>query len=351
MADSTGPQTPIAFVGAGFMGQVAHLRSFTQIPDCQVVALAECRPRLRELVASRYHIPRTYETHRELLQDDRVEAVVAILPHTLNDQVACDLLRAGKHVLVEKPMAASLAAAERMAAAADAAGVQVMIGYMKRYDAGVLLARQIIEELRESDELGQMTFVRAHCFGGDWVCKVDPPITTDEPRPEVSPTPLPDWLPQEQHQAFNQFNNVYCHNINLLRFLLDDPLTLQSVSLKPRATLVAFDAGGATVSLEAGSLARNVWDEETKVYFERGWVELRTPSPLLRGVPAQVEVYRGGDAHEVRRPMAEWSWAFRRQAEHFLECVREGSAPRSSGRDSLRDMQIVEDVFRHNSPA
>ena len=342
------PPTSIAFVGAGFMGQVAHLRNFVRIPDCRVVALAERRPKLRALVAEHYHIPRTCETHQELLADDEVEAVVAILPHTLNDQVACDLLRAGKHVLLEKPMAASLAAAERMAAAAEQAGVQLMIGYMKRYDAGVELARQIIDQLRESDELGQMTFVRAHCFGGDWMCNVEPPITTDEPREGALPTPLPEWLPEDQHQAFNQFNNVYCHNINLLRFLLDDPLAIESVSLKPRAKLVALDAGGVTVSLEAASLRRNVWDEETKVYFERGWVELITPSPLLRNVPARVEVYRGGDTHEVREPMAEWSWAFKRQADHFVECVRGRTEPRSSGRDSLRDLQIVEEVFRRH---
>lgn len=342
------PEIKIGFVGAGFMGQVAHLRSFTQIPGCQVVALAECRPRLRELVAEHYHIARTYETHRDLLQDEEVEAVVAILPHVLNDQVACDLLRRGKHVLVEKPMAASLAAAERMADAADAAGVQLMIGYMKRQDAGVLLAKEIIDELRASGELGQMTLVRAHCFGGDWVCNVDPPITTDEPRPTQAPTPLPDWLPEQQHRGFNQFNNVYCHNINLVRFLLDDPLALESVSLTRPGKVVVFDASGVTVSLEVGALRRNVWDEETKVYFERGWVELRTPSPLLRNVPARVEVYRGGDAHELRRPMAEWSWAFKRQAEHFLECVRDGRQPRSSGRDSLRDLQIVEEIFRRH---
>ena len=136
------PPINIAFVGAGFMGQVAHLRNFVQIPGCKVVALAERRPHLRSLVAQHYHIPRSHETHRELLEDDEVEAVVAILPHAVNDQVACELLRAGKHLLVEKPMAASLAAAERMVADAEAAGVQLMVGYMKRYDAGVLLAKQ-----------------------------------------------------------------------------------------------------------------------------------------------------------------------------------------------------------------
>ncbi|MFQ6096946.1 MAG: Gfo/Idh/MocA family protein, partial [Armatimonadota bacterium] len=121
----------VGFVGAGFMGQVAHIRNYVGLSGCEIVALAERRRLLREQVAGRYDIPRTYESHEQLAADEDVEGVVAVLPHALNDQVACDLLEAGKHVLTEKPMASSLAAASRMVEAADAAGKRLMIGYMK----------------------------------------------------------------------------------------------------------------------------------------------------------------------------------------------------------------------------
>jgi predicted dehydrogenase len=336
----------VGFAGAGFMGQVAHLRNYVGLPGCEIVALAERRPKLRGQVAQRYGIPKTYESHEQLAADDEVEAVVAILPHALNDQVACDLLAAGKHVLTEKPMAASLAAGKRMANAAEASGKRLMIGYMKRYDAGVELAKTLIDGFRETGELGETTFVRSHCFGGDWICNIDPPIRTDESYPAWTPTPLPEWVPKDLRTPFDQFNNVYCHNLNLLRYLLDDPLEVESVSLSRPGRVVVFNAGGTTVSLEAGGISRNVWDEETKLYFRDGWVEILTPSPLAHNIPAKVQVYRAGKVQELREPMAPWTWAFRRQAEHFVQCVNEGLEPRSSGRDSLRDLELLEGIFR-----
>ena len=86
-------------VGCGMMGQFAHLRNYLSIPECEVVALAELRPRLRQLAAERYGIARTYVSHRELLEDPDVEAVCAVLPAHLTGPVGIDVLAAGKHLV------------------------------------------------------------------------------------------------------------------------------------------------------------------------------------------------------------------------------------------------------------
>src|SRR5581483_9533045 len=59
----------VGMIGAGFIGQLAHLMNLVEVEECRVVALAEFRPELRRRVAARYDIPRTYPTHQELLQD------------------------------------------------------------------------------------------------------------------------------------------------------------------------------------------------------------------------------------------------------------------------------------------
>ena len=85
-------------IGAGFIGQLAHLMNFNQLTSCQVVALAELRPELRRLTCQQYRIARGYETHQELIQNPEVEAVIVVTPRAQTGPVVLDCLKAGKHV-------------------------------------------------------------------------------------------------------------------------------------------------------------------------------------------------------------------------------------------------------------
>ena len=339
----------LGFVGCGFMGQLAHLVNFLESDKCEVVALAELREKLGRKVAERYRIPKLYKSHRELAQDKDIEAVVEITSDGLHAPIAIDLMNAGKHVFTEKPMATCLTDARRMVEAAEKNNVKLMVGYMKRFDPGVQKAKELVDEFRSSGELGEITFVRAHCFGGDWVCNIGKPISTEESGPET-PTPLPEWLPKEMERSFVGYNNVYCHNINLLRFLLGDIKGVKYAELGGKTwrsgRIVILDFGDFISSLETGSISANFWDEEIKIYFEDGWMEILTPPPLLRNVPARVEVYKAGRTQEVIHPYSPWDWSFRRASEHFLDCILEDREPISSGKDSLEDIRIMEEIFK-----
>ncbi len=107
------------------------------------MALAEYRPELRRKVATRYEIPRTYATHEELLDDPAVEAVVVVTPRAYTAPVTLDCLEAGKHVLTEKPMAGTVEQAKRLVVAAQTRNLRYAVGYMKRYDEGVQLAKKL----------------------------------------------------------------------------------------------------------------------------------------------------------------------------------------------------------------
>ena len=154
----------LGFVGCGYMGQLAHLVNFVALDGCEVMTLAEARPQLRELVAHKHHIERTVDSHLALAEADDIDAVVAITHESLNERIVCDLLAAGKSVMTEKPMTTSVESARRMVDAA-VGGAMHMVGYMKRCDDGVRLARRMIEGFLQSGELGEMTFARAHSRG------------------------------------------------------------------------------------------------------------------------------------------------------------------------------------------
>ena len=335
----------IGFVGAGFMGQLVHLPNFTEMADCEVVALADRRSGLARRVADRFGIPRTCATHEEICADPTINAVVQITSDDAHAPVSIDALNAGKHVYVEKPMATNLSDARRMVEAAERNGRQLQIGYMKRFDTGVEMACAIIDELRSTGELGAITYARGHCFAGDWVCNAGTAITTDETYPDIESRP-PEWLEQERIGDIYSINNLYCHNINLLRFLLGEVRELRFATLDGPTKLMVFTMDGYDAVLELGRLSANFWDEGVKVYFEDGWVEISTPPPLLKNVPARVSVYRAGDIQQHAQPQAPRDWAFRRANAHFVSCIRSGAPVRSSGADSIRDQELLEEAFR-----
>lgn len=335
----------IGFVGAGYMGQLAHLANFVQLDGCKVVALAERRPRLARLVADHYRIPRVCASHEELCANPDIDAIVEITSDDMHAPVAIDAMNAGKHVYLEKPMATNLADAKVMVEAEARNGVKLVIGYMKRYDSGIELAKRLIDGFRASNELGAITHMRAHCFGGDWVCNIGKHLTTDEMYPAVDRRPPPGFSEQEIRD-FYFINNVYCHDINLIRHLVGEVQSVKYADLAGSTKLMVFGMNGFDVSLEVGRLAANFWDEEFKIYFENGWVEIHTPPPLLRNTPARVDVYKGGSTHEHSQPQATWDWAFRRADEHFVNCILNDERPRSTGADSIRDLELFDEIFR-----
>ena len=335
----------IGFVGAGFMGQLAHLVNFTDISNCEVVALADYRIDLASRVADRYSIPKFCASHEELCADSSIDAIVHITSDDAHAPISIDSLNSGKHVYTEKPMATNLTDARRMVETAESRNRQLMIGYMKRFDPGIELARSILDELRMTNELGLITHVRGYCFKGDWVCSVGRAETTNESYPEIE-SRVPQWLPRNQIQEFYQFNNVYCHNINLARYLLGEVGALKFANLDSPTKLMVLNMDGYDVILELGSVTANFWEEGFKVYFEDGWVEVQSPPPLLRNVPAKVSVYKAGSIQQHIQPQSDWGGAFRRAAEHFIESIQTGNPVNPSGSNSIRDLEIVEEVFR-----
>ena len=101
--------------------------------------------------------------------------------------------------------------------------------------------------------------------------------------------------------------------------------------------------------METGSSTNRGWDEITEIHFAHGHLTIKTPPALLKNVPAQVELYKGGDVHEVHTPLCDWSWAFRRQAEAFVKNILEDRESISSGIDSLEELRFIEELWRKES--
>ncbi|MEW6753650.1 MAG: Gfo/Idh/MocA family oxidoreductase [Candidatus Latescibacterota bacterium] len=344
----------LGYVGCGYMAQKVHLPNFAGLPGCRVVALAEVRRQLGARVQQRFGIERLYGHHLEMAGDPQIDAFAVSAAFAVQGEIARDLLRTGRPVFVEKPMAVSVAQARGVLEAARTPGARLMVAYMKRYDAGNELVHRTVADLRASGDLGAITYVRGHDFGGEWVCGLDTPLDeSDEPvLQETRPATRPDWLPEEQLGPYVSYLQRYVHNVNLVRYFLDagERVRVRAVDLNAdaRTGIVVLEVDGVRTVLETGRLRHHRWDEHTQIYFQDGWVHTWAPPLLLRNQPAEVEIYRGGVTHAYTRPIPGdgWSWSYRREAEHFIHGVRSGEAFRCSGEDALVDVRVFEEIYR-----
>src|SRR5258706_15974669 len=95
----------IGMIGAGMIGQLAHLSNYVRTPGCRVTALAELRPDLGKAAMDTFGVPKMYGSHREMLAANEIDATVVVTRRPATGPVVLDVLNAGKHVLSEKPMA------------------------------------------------------------------------------------------------------------------------------------------------------------------------------------------------------------------------------------------------------
>ena len=364
--EETSMNKPIrmAYVGCGFVAQRIHIPNLSMLPGCDLLALAEVREDLGKRVAARYGIPKVYRSHEEVALDPDIDAVGVSAPYTLQGRIAEDLLKGGKHVFMEKPMAVSVGRAESIVRAAGQGKARLMVGYMKRYDSGNVLLKKHIDAWSQTGEAGKILFARNHGFGGNWIYGQDPnvPFETSDIDPPAAPNECPDWLPDNWHGPYLGYLQQWTHNLNLLRFFLGDSggmTKVVSVDLNDDGMtgIVVLKIRGVRAVVESAYTKFHGWEEHTQIYFEGGWLRTKAPPLMQKEEPATVEIYRSatnlgagqGAGQGAPRQMEEFSapgWAYREEAKHFLEALSEGTPFRSSGEDTLHDVQLYEDIYK-----
>ena len=139
MTDSPAQELRIGLIGAGRIAQVAHLPALSKVHQIHLVAICDSSPRLAHAVANDYGVEGFTDVEDFLAQD--IDAVVIAAPDRLHPVLAGQALHAGKHVLVEKPLAGNSSDAEALAQMAEASGLKLQVGAMKRHDPGIAFAR------------------------------------------------------------------------------------------------------------------------------------------------------------------------------------------------------------------
>ncbi len=134
----------VGIIGLGGIAR-SHCDAIAALDNVEVVAVADLFEAKRSAYMEKYKIPRGYATHTELLADDEIDAVAIVLGHQLHHRLTVDACNAGKHVLVEKPMAISLEQCDDMIEAAAANHVKLMVGHTQHFYGTSLKAKAILD--------------------------------------------------------------------------------------------------------------------------------------------------------------------------------------------------------------
>lgn len=147
----------VGLIGAGTIAQSAHLPAMRRLrAELELVAVADIRPEVAERTARRYGAADWYSDYRQILARDDIDLVDICTPEFLHAEQVVAAAEAGKHVLCEKPIAATLDEADAMIAAARAAGTLLMIGHSRRFTPRYQLIRRAIDR----GDIGEVRLVR-----------------------------------------------------------------------------------------------------------------------------------------------------------------------------------------------
>ncbi|HJN66008.1 MAG: Gfo/Idh/MocA family oxidoreductase [Pirellulaceae bacterium] len=320
----------IGVVGCGFVGRGAHVPAFSAIEGANLVAVADPdRSRLSK-VKKKHDLESAYEDFAELIEDPNVHAVVVSVPTPLHTRVAMAAIEAGKHVLCEMPLAATLDEVDTMIAAAKSQGVILMPGLNFRFTPTFTKMKEMIDrgEIGRPVSAQYREFIPAADLAGQW--------------------PTGAWV-WDLEQSGGPLFTLAVWSIDLLRWMFDTEIAeihaeTKYTKLEKHGGSLGYDSSvcarlesGLVSSLQySGSVARSASACSLEVLGDS--TSLITTSDndlvtLLGDDPIKTE-------WNVKQPGA-GMWGHLQQDEHFVQCIREGCTPITSPEDGRIATQIA----------
>lgn len=313
----------VALLGAGRFAEIGHLPAWSERANAKVTLVADVDPARLEAVTVRWNIPERAADYRALLDREDIDAVDICLPHHLHASVAEEFLLRGKHVMLEKPIATTLAEARRLVAAARAARTVLMIAENWLFASAARKVKQLLDD----GVLGEIFLLKAHHEGGFYVNRAK-----DTRR----------WMADLRQAGGGYLIDAGVHAISLARHLLGDFALVSSHALPgvpPEAleedvVLAGKFHSGALASMHFTGRSRHLGERRLgfALFGTRGVAELDIWSGHVSWTVDGVRTAIDDDGA---------SRGFREEIDHFLECVASGAEPLTSAERQLGSLATV----------
>ena len=317
----------IGVIGCGYWGP-NHIRNFNSLSQCNVLSCCDKETKRLRHIKSLYPLIETTTQPQELLDDDRLDAVVIATPVFTHHDLAKKALLTGKHVLVEKPMTHSAETSLSLVELAGKMNRVLMVGHTFEYTAAVNKAKEIIR----SGDLGEPLYISSIRVNLG-LFQPDINVSWDLAPHDISIiTYLLDQVPE----------TVNCQGKSHYKNGIED---VANMTLNYANGIIAFihsswlDPNKIRKTTIVGSKKMLVYDdlesqEKIKIY-DKG-----VDAPPYYDTYGDFQfAYRYGDIHSPRLEDYE---PLKKQSEHFLDCIENGLRPRSCGNSGLRVVSILE---------
>jgi predicted dehydrogenase len=303
----------VALFGCGWI-QDFHARG-VQACGHEVVAVANHREESATVFARRHGIPRVTTDWEGLAADLDIDAAIVATPNALHAPQSIACLVAGKHVLVEKPMATTVAECDAMIAAGARSGASLMVAHCWRFHPDVQALRARIA----ADELGEIVKTRGYGVHAGW-----------------GPS---GWFADKALAGGGALADMGVHAIDTVRYLLSDP--------SPVRVCATIGTRYGDYDVDDDGILLISWSQGTNSIVESGWWH-----PHKEGLEAETEVY-GTNGYARIFPREEPSEDYEHctqpmytaQMREFLSAISEGRAPKPDGADGRVVMDVVERAY------
>jgi predicted dehydrogenase len=317
----------VGLLGYGFIGKL-HANAVSGSADCELAGVWTLPDKTQEEFRGKYPAGRCYGSPEEMAADPTVQAVVIGLPNRFHHAETLRFLEAGKHVLVEKPMAMSVAEAEEMAALASDRKLTLMVGHMWRFDREFLAVREVVS----SGRLGEIIKTKGYGIHESW-----------------GPA---GWFARKELAGGGALVDMGVHAIDSVRFLLGDP--------DPVSVYAVIGTHYGDYDVDDTAILMIRWSNGTTSLIESGWWQ-----PHMDGPEASTQLFGRKGYARVFPTMAKfgpgekpWLPKFPPREEHcdqhiydgqmaaFARAVRERRNPVPGSAEGLVVMRICEAAYR-----
>ena len=322
-----------AIVGLGYYGLNVIIPEFANCAHSKLTAVVSGDPAKARRVAAQYGVPErsvySYETFDQIRNNPDVDIIYVCLPNSMHAEYVIRAARAGKHVMCEKPMATSVKECLAMIAACKAANRKLMIGYRCHFEPFNLEAMR----LARSGAAGKIRFVRSeHGF-----------VQGDPSK----------WRLKKALSGGGSLMDMGVYSLQAARYMTgEEPIAVQAMESTDRSDprfhevedqidwQLLFPSGAVAACKSMYSAAQN----RIIAMGDKGRIELE---PATRYTGNRMWTGRDGREAEITAPPSgPGKTQFAGQLDHLVDCIAKGTEPIVSGEEGLRDMRIVEAIYR-----
>jgi UDP-N-acetylglucosamine 3-dehydrogenase len=320
-----------AVIGVGNMGRY-HARTYSNLKSVNLIAVSDIDGKVGKKVAKDFNC-KYYEDYKEMLGRENINAVSVTVPTKSHKKVALDVIRARKHLLIEKPIAASAKEAKEIIKDAKRAQVKLAVGHIERFNPAV----QELKKLFKRQELGEIISIIVRRIG------MFPPQIKDA----------------------NVIIDLAVHDIDILSYLLNQQPT--EVFVKGRKTLTNQREDSAEIFLSYNGISGFIqvnWITPVKIRIlsvngSKGYAELNYITQKLELYESKYKktvdnfgefVVKFGEPvkKEIKINKKEPLVC---ELDSFIKCIKENKKPEVTGEDGLKALMIAEkaiESLKHN---